>query len=65
MQAFDPPFEMDGGIGSDFDEPSHVDRKMADKIIHSHEGAGCCGRYAHLTWEASVKLRQPVFVSLR
>lgn len=44
LQAFDPPFEMDGAIGSDFDEPSHVDRKTADKIIHSHEGAGCCGR---------------------
>jgi len=60
MQAFDPPFEMDAGIGSDFDEPSPVDRKVADKIMHSHEGVNCCGRYAHLSFEPAVKLRQPV-----
>lgn len=56
MQAFDPPFEMDAGIGSDFDEPSPVDRKVTDKIKHAHEGVNCCGRYAHLTLEPSVKL---------
>lgn len=60
MQAFDPPFEMDAGIGSDSDEPSPFDRKVADKMMHSHEGANCCGRYAHLTCEPSVKLTQPV-----
>lgn len=60
MQAFDPPFEMDAGIGSDFDEPYPVDRMVADKTMHSHEGAHCCGRYAHLTCEPSEKLRQPV-----
>ncbi|KAG0626654.1 hypothetical protein M758_2G141300 [Ceratodon purpureus] len=44
LQTFDPPFEMDGGIDSDFDEPSLFGRKTADKFMHSHEGAGCCGR---------------------
>lgn len=54
MQAFDPPFEMDGGIDSDFDEPSLFGRKTADKFMHSHEGTGCCGRYAYLTGRQSV-----------
>lgn len=49
MQAFDPPFEMDGAIGSEVDEPPPVDRRMTDKFTHSHEGVNCCGRCAHLT----------------
>ena len=61
MQAFDPPFEMDAGVDSefsDFDEPLPVGRKTDGKIMHSHEGAGCCGRYDYLTSEASVKVKQ-------
>lgn len=53
---------MDAGIGSDFDEPLPVDRKMVDKIIHSHEGVNCCGRYAHLTCEPKATSFRPFMV---
>lgn len=42
---------MDAGPGPDFDEALSGFQK-SDKMMHSHEGFGCRGRYIYLTCEA-------------